>query len=71
MQAIQASASAPFKGDVYSNLNIVNSAVEGVIVFDGGVTKNQGLFVAWRYVAAVPRPPGIFLQAWLRSYKRD
>jgi hypothetical protein len=32
------------------------------VVLDGGVTKSADLFVAWRYVAAVPRLPKNFLQ---------
>jgi len=36
----------------------------GAVDFDACVTKNPDLFVAWRYVAAVPRLPKNFLQAF-------
>jgi hypothetical protein len=40
----------------------VSDRAGNAAVFGSRVTKNADLFVAWRYVAAVPRLPKNFLQ---------
>jgi hypothetical protein len=44
----------------------VSQRASDAIVLDGRVTKNADLFVAWRYVAAMPRLPKNFLQPFPR-----